>query len=181
MREATNPDLRDPLPNATYTVDGRYHYTTDDWGRTVRMEIDRMDVAPEGERLRNKGRQAEIGHLGGADYDGGHLGGHKFGGAPEEINVITMLREMNRGTNGAYERSFFKLEKEIAANPDVYRNIVIEIEYDTPGVPGGTPLSGLDSSTRADGTNLDRMPAKFVASWEDANGVRSIPKSYQNR
>jgi len=32
-----NPDLRIPLPNATYTVDGRFHYTTDGWARTVRQ------------------------------------------------------------------------------------------------------------------------------------------------
>ena len=47
-----NPDLRNPLPNATYTVDGRFHYTTDAWSRTVRLEVDILgDVV---ERLRSR-------------------------------------------------------------------------------------------------------------------------------
>ena len=45
------PDLRHPLPNATYTVGGMFHYTTDAWSRTVRLEVDMLgDVA---ERFRS--------------------------------------------------------------------------------------------------------------------------------
>ena len=39
MTGELNPDLRQPYPNATYTVDGKFHYTTDGWARTVRLEV----------------------------------------------------------------------------------------------------------------------------------------------
>ncbi|MDT0249976.1 hypothetical protein RMW62_12905, partial [Actinomyces oris] len=35
-----NQDLQNPLPNATYSVDGKFHYVTDEHARTVRMEVD---------------------------------------------------------------------------------------------------------------------------------------------
>ena len=44
MTGAYNPDVRNPLPNATYTVDGRFHYTTDGWARTVRLEVGLLGV-----------------------------------------------------------------------------------------------------------------------------------------
>ncbi|WP_103062878.1 DNA/RNA non-specific endonuclease [Actinomyces qiguomingii] len=129
------PDLRDPLPNATYAVDRKFHYTTDEWVRTVRLQVDRLDVVPEGERYRSESAQKRIGHYGdglGGGYDGGHLAGAEYGGPPEDINVVPMLEERNRGISDTYAESFKALEDEIAKNPDAYRNIDIRIEYDGP-------------------------------------------------
>ena len=33
-----NADLQNPLPNATYSVDGKFHYVTDEYARTTHME-----------------------------------------------------------------------------------------------------------------------------------------------
>ncbi len=106
------PDLRDPLPSATYTVDGKFHYTTDEWGRTVRLQVDRLDVVPEDARYRYESAQKRIGHYGdglGGGYDGGHLAGAEYGGPPEDINVW-LLEERNRGIGDTYAESFKALE-----------------------------------------------------------------------
>ncbi|WP_199176307.1 DNA/RNA non-specific endonuclease, partial [Actinomyces qiguomingii] len=111
-----NPDLKDPLPNATYTVDGKFHYTTDEWGRTVRLQVDRLDVVPEGERYRSESAQKRIGHYGdglGGGYQGGHMAGAEYGGPPEDINVVPMKESVN----GNHPGSFYELEKEIVKNP----------------------------------------------------------------
>ena len=59
-----NPDLRNPLPNATYTVDGRFHYTTDGWARTVRLEVDRLDKVGEAFRSRSGYIQSRVNKYG---------------------------------------------------------------------------------------------------------------------
>ena len=57
-RRVLVPDLRNPLPNATYTVDGMFHYTTDAWSRTVRLEVDLLgDVA---ERFRSRSDSLQV-------------------------------------------------------------------------------------------------------------------------
>ncbi|WP_420809333.1 DNA/RNA non-specific endonuclease [Actinomyces procaprae] len=108
-----NPDLRDPLPSATYTVDGKFDYTTDEWGRTVRLQVDRLDWVPEDARYRSESAQKRIGHYGdglGGGYAGGHLAGAEYGGRPEDINVWPMLKERNRGIGDTYAESFKALE-----------------------------------------------------------------------
>ena len=106
MTGAYNPDLRNPLPNATYTVDGRFHYTTDGWARTVRLEVDRLDKVGEAFRSRSGYIQSRVNKYGSdltaqhhKKYEGGHIVGHQFGGPPEEINMVAMLEEVNQTTH----------------------------------------------------------------------------------
>ncbi|WP_168708176.1 DNA/RNA non-specific endonuclease [Actinomyces procaprae] len=173
-----NPDLKDPLPNATYTVDGKFHYTTDEWGRTVRLQVDRLDWVPEDARYRSESAQKRIGHYGdglGGGYDGGHLAGAEYGGPPEDINVWPMLKERNRGIGDTYAESFKALEDEIAKNPDAYRNIDIRIEYDG-------PPANADSVTRLGDVNpTDRVPTRWTVDSQDANGVARRPQTFNNR
>ena len=64
MTGAYNPDVRNPLPNATYTVDGRFHYTTDGWARTVHLEVDRLDKVGEAFRSRSSYIQSRVNKYG---------------------------------------------------------------------------------------------------------------------
>ncbi|MDU0348896.1 DNA/RNA non-specific endonuclease [Actinomyces sp. MRS3W] len=176
--ETMNPDLKDPLPNATYTVDGKFHYTTDDWGRTVRIQVDRLDVVDEASRYRSESVQDRVGGYGdavGGGYDGGHLAGSKFAGPPEDINVLPMLEDLNRGTNGTYMESFKKLEDDIAANPDAYWNIDIVIEYD------GPPTNAESVTRLGDVEPADRVPKAFEVYSEDAGGQARDPSRFRNR
>ncbi len=164
-QDALNPDLKDPLPSATYTVDGRFHYTTDEWSRTVRIQVDELrKVDGDLEKYRSESVQERVGKYGGEGYDGGHLSGHQFGGAPEDINVVPMLRKVNQN----HPDSFYRLEKEIADSQGAYSNIDIRIEYGgPPGVEPGTSLKGVPKA--------GRVPTKFEVRWV-ANGVpRSKP------
>ncbi|WP_136194054.1 DNA/RNA non-specific endonuclease [Actinomyces procaprae] len=159
-----NPDLRDPLPNATYTVDGKFHYTTDEWGRTVRLQVDRLDVVDADAAHESKAVQRRVGHYGdglGGGFQGGHLGGKRFGGPPEDINVVPMAESKN----GNHPGSFYELEKEIAKNPDAYRSMDITIEYDG-------PPANADSVARLGDVNpVDRVPTKFTVDWVDESGT----------
>ncbi|WP_168708175.1 DNA/RNA non-specific endonuclease [Actinomyces procaprae] len=163
------PDLRDPLSNATYTVDGKFHYTTDEWGRTVRLEVDRLDVVDSDATYESKAVQYGDG-LGGG-YQGGHLGGKRFGAPPEDINVVPMAESKN----GNHPGSFYELEQEIADNPGDYRNIDIIIEYDGPPANAG-------SVTRLGDVNpVDRVPTRWRVLSQDANGVARTPETFRNR
>ncbi|WP_162933809.1 DNA/RNA non-specific endonuclease [Actinomyces lilanjuaniae] len=169
-QDALNPDLKDPLPSATYTVDGRFHYTTDEWGRTVRIQVDELrKVDGDLEKYRSESVQERVGKYGGEGYDGGHLSGHQFGGAPEDINVVPMLRKVNQN----HPDSFYRLEKEIAASRGAYENIDIRIEYDgPPGVEPGTSLSGVPQA--------GRVPTEFRVSWTDEQRMRTVPRRFVN-
>ena len=163
-RRARVPGLRNPLPNATYTVDGRFHYTTDGWARTVRLEVDRLDKVGEAFRSRSGYIQSRVNKYGSdltaqhhRKYEGGHIVGHQFGGPPEEINVVAMLEEVNQYRVGSDMDSFKLLEGKVAANPGDFNKLVLEFKY--PG-PAGVELKG-----------RDKVPASFEAKWFDASGV----------
>ena len=160
-----NPDLRNPLPNATYTVDGRFHYTTDGWARTVRLEVDRLDKVGEAFRSRSSYIQSKVNKYGSelaADidqrYEGGHIVGHQFGGPPEEINTVAMLEEVNQTRVGKESNSYLLLERKFAAKPENYNNLVVEFKYSDPADPAKI-------------TNSERVPTRFEATWTDANGI----------
>lgn len=164
------PGLRNPLPNATYTVDGRFHYTTDAWSRTVRLEVDMLgDVA---ERFRSRsdtvqGHVKDYGNELASKYDtkfnGGHIVGARSGGPSEELNTVTMLEEVNQYRVDSKLKSYYKFEQEIAADPENYRNLVVEFEYPDPVDPAKL-------------ANSEKVPIGFEASWTDSNGVlRSRP------
>lgn len=97
------PGLRNPLSNATYTVDGRFHYTTDAWFRTVRLEVDMLgDVA---ERFRSRsdtvqGHVKDYGNELASKYDtkfnGGHIVGARSGGPRRRSTWWRCLRRSTR-------------------------------------------------------------------------------------
>lgn len=159
-----NPDLRNPLPNATYTVDGRFHYTTDGWARTVRLEVDRFDIVGDAFRSRAGHIQSKVNKYGSdltaqhhRKYEGGHIVGHQFGGPPEEINMVVMLEEVNKNPRRSTMESYKKFEQDVAANPDGFNKLVIDFQYPDPVDP--TKL-----------TKTERVPSEFQASWKDASG-----------
>ena len=167
------PDLRNPLPNATYTVDGWFHYTTDGWARTVRLEVDRLDKVGEAFRSRCGYIQSRVNKYGSelaADidqrYEGGHIVGDQFGGPPEEINTVAMLEEVNQTSVGKESNSYLLLERKFAAKPENYNNLVLEFEYPEPADP--TKL-----------TNTERFPKKFEVKWMTAAG-EADSKPFEN-
>ena len=167
---SADPGLHHSLPNATYTVDGRFHYTTDGWARTVRLEVDRLDKVGDAFRWRAGHIQSKVNKYGSdlvagtnRKYEGGHIVGHQFGGPPEEVNMVAMLKEVNQNPLHNTMESYKKFEQEIAANPENYRNLVVEFEYPDPADP--TKLA-----------NSEKVPTGFEAIWADSNGVlRSRP------
>ena len=167
-----NPDLRNPLPNATYTVDGRFHYTTDSWARTVRMEVDMLGDVDENMRSRSDTVQKRVKEYGNAlaekyktKFNGGHVAGARSGGPPEEINTVAMLEEVNQYRVDSKLKSYYKFEQEVAANPENFRNLVVEFKYPEPVGP--------------ELTRSDRVPTAFEATWTDANG-RSWDRRFEN-
>ena len=173
MTGAYNPDLRNPLPNATYTVDGRFHYTTDGWARTVRLEVDRLDKVGEAFRSRSGYIQSRVNKYGSdltaqhhRKYEGGHIVGHQFGGPPEEINMVAMLEEVNKNPSRSTMESYKNFEQDVTANPDGFNNLVLDFQYPDPVDP--TKL-----------TKTERVPVKFEAAWADANGVMK-DRSFKN-
>ncbi|WP_187271351.1 DNA/RNA non-specific endonuclease [Actinomyces ruminicola] len=168
------PDLRDPLPCATYTVDGKFHYTTDEWGRTVRLQVDRLDVVDPDATYESKAVQRRIGHYGdglGGGFQGGHLGGKRFGGPPEDINVVPMRESVN----GNHPGSFYELEQKIADNPGDYRSLDIRIEYD------GPPTNADSVTSLGDVNPDDRVPTQWTVASQDANGLARTPQALENR
>ena len=146
-------------------MDGRFHYTTDGWARTVRLEVDRLDKIGDAFRSRSGYIQSKVNKYGSelaADidqrYEGGHIVGHQFGGPPEEINMVAMLEEVNQMRVGKESNSCLLLERKFAAKPEHYNNLVMEFKSSTPADP-------------AKMTNSERVPTRFEATWTDANGI----------
>ena len=167
-----NPDLRNPLPNATYTVDGRFHYTTDAWSRTVRLEVDILGDVVERFRSRSdtvQGHVKDYGNELASKYDtkfnGGHIVGARSGGPSEEINTVAMLEEVNQYRVDSKLKSYKRFEEQIAADPENFRNLVIEFKYPEPTGP-----KIMDT---------ERVPTKFEATWVDANG-KSMRRPFEN-
>ncbi|WP_336712170.1 DNA/RNA non-specific endonuclease [Arthrobacter sp. USHLN218] len=131
-----NPDLQNPLPNATYHVNDYMVVKTDDLGRTVHTHVDALSLADGG---RHRMNQTEVGHIGNAElnggkdirldengakrpyseyqhqakYEGGHGLGRAFGGIREWLNYTPMSKILNGGRTGI--ASFFRVERELEA------------------------------------------------------------------
>ncbi|UGT58281.1 DNA/RNA non-specific endonuclease [Nocardia asteroides] len=124
--EGFNPDLRHPLPDAVYTVDQKFIYSTDPQGRVVRAEgrlehtgSDNHRRGPDQTPIGNDGPReyrrinsetvAEFKRLLGREptpqevflfeivsFNGGHLFGTEFDGPGEAINMVPMLELLNQ-------------------------------------------------------------------------------------
>lgn len=80
------------LPGKHTMPDGSV-VTIDAQGRTVRIQVDRLDTANPAKRTK---LETSVGHVGGPGFEGGHLYGRQFGGASEIQNLVPMSRSANR-------------------------------------------------------------------------------------
>ena len=102
------------LPNIQYVTEDGYRYSTDEFGRISKVEVDEL-VLKKGTRnsysQRVAGREdrvVEADTVEGLD-DGGHLIGTQFNGSGDLDNLVSMNRDINR-SGGAW----FNMEKEWA-------------------------------------------------------------------
>ena len=156
-----NQDLQHPLPNATYSVDGKFHYVTDEHARTSRMEVDgEMTPKPKDvDDVRSQHTQQQVNAYGNdlpGEHNGGHMAGTQFYGPPEKINMEAMLKEVNQNIPDSGFKSYHVLETDIAKNPGNYQNFAVDFEYRNPVNP--------------DLVGSERVPTRFTTSWTDAQG-----------
>ena len=142
------------LPNVQYVTESGYRYTTDEFGRISRVEVDDL-VLKKGKRnahsQRVAGREYRIteAELWEGLDDGGHLIGTQFNGPGDLDNVIAMNREINRsgGTWYNMEEEWASALKEVpprkvtvdiqpvysgkSLRPDAF-NVIYEIEGKAP-------------------------------------------------
>ncbi len=133
-----------------------------------------MDVVDADATYESKAVQRRIGHYGdglGGGFQGGHLGGKRFGGPPEDINVVPM----RESKNGNHPGSFYELEQRIADNPGDYRCLDIRIEYD------GRPTNADSVTSLGDVNPDDRVPTQWTVASLDANGLARTPQAFENR
>ncbi|GAB4087222.1 hypothetical protein GCM10028784_38520 [Myceligenerans cantabricum] len=126
-----NYDLIEPQPATTYVVGDDHVFVTDDAARTVEVHVADLEL---GDADRSSSIQQRIGDLGGDGYDGGHLVGNAFGGGPEDINLVPMLEEVNRGAGDTYYTLETRLREELDAEPppDVELHLFPEYSGESP-------------------------------------------------
>ena len=159
-----NADLQHPLPNATYSVDGKFHYVTDEHARTSHMEVDgHMEPLDKdnGEKgVRSAHTQRKVKALGDdlpGEHNGGHGAGTQFHGPPEKINVVAMLKEVNQNFPNSDFKSYLELEQKIADTPGNYKGFAVDFNYRDPVGP--------------ELTKTEQVPTEFKATWTDASGA----------
>ena len=104
---APNPDLNDPVRDATYVIDDRHVFLTDELGRTREALVERLERHP---MHRDRGLQEAVAREADGPYDGGHVLARASGGGPEKINLFAQLRSENQFQKGATD-NFYQLEK----------------------------------------------------------------------
>ena len=139
----------------------------------MRLEVDRIDKVGEAFRSRAGHIQSKVNKYGSdlvagtnKKYEGGHIVGDQFGGPPEEINMVAMLKEVNQNPRDGTMELYKNFEQDVAANPDGFNNLVLDFQYPDPADP--TKL-----------TKTERVPVKFEAAWADVNGVMK-DRSFEN-
>ena len=98
-------------------------------------------------------------------FNGGAYCRSKVRGPSEEINTVTMLEEVNQYRVDSKLKSYKRFEEQIAADPDNFRNLVIEFKYPE---PAGPKIA-----------DTERVPTKFEATWVDANG-KTVRRPFKN-
>ena len=136
------------------------------------MEVDVLGDVGEWFRSRSDAVQKRVKDYGNdlaseyaTTYNGGHVAGARSGGPSEEINTVTMLEEVNQYLVDSQLESYKMFEEDIAANPENFRNLVVEFKYPEPAGPEFTPA--------------DKVPTKFIAAWNDASG-KSMRRRFEN-
>ena len=118
------------LPNVQYVTENGYRYTTDEFGRISRVEVDDL-VLKKGKRnvhsQRVAGREYRIteAELKAGLDDGGHLIGTQFNGSGDLDNLVAMNREINRsgGTWYSMEEEWASALKEVPP-----RKVTVDIQ-----------------------------------------------------
>ena len=77
----------------------------------------------------------------------------------------TMLEEVNQYRVDSKLKSYKRFEEQIAADPENFKNLVIEVKY--------------PESAGSKVTDTERVPTKFEATWVDANG-KSTRRGFEN-
>lgn len=102
------------LPNIQYVTEDGYRYSTDEFGRISKVEVDEL-VLKKGTRNAHSQRVAgredrvvEADTVQGLD-DGGHLIGTQFNGSGDLDNLVAMNRDINRSGG-----EWFNMEKDWA-------------------------------------------------------------------
>jgi hypothetical protein len=127
-----NPDLINPRPDATYVVNDHHVFVTDAEARTVEVHVEGLTIE---DAYRSDSIQSRIGDLGGDGYDGGHLLSNATGGGAEDINVVAMLAEINRGSGDSFFNLENKLRSLISGDPPAAVDLHIYPEYGAGQVP----------------------------------------------
>ena len=102
------------LPNIQYVTEDGYRYSTDEFGRISKVEVDELVLKKatrnaHSQRVAGReGRVVEADTVQGLD-DGGHLIGTQFNGSGDLDNLVAMNRDINR-SGGAW----FNMEKDWA-------------------------------------------------------------------
>jgi hypothetical protein len=130
VSSVTPGELKKPLPNSQYSVNG-YSYHTDAEGRVTRVEgtLDTLQPAPRNERQQSAVGKAGVerpeGYQYGLSDDGGHLIGSRFNGAGESINMVPQNSALNQ--NGLWKQMEDEWQKAIAEGKAV--RVRIEPRY----------------------------------------------------
>ncbi|WP_052505271.1 DNA/RNA non-specific endonuclease [Frigoribacterium sp. MEB024] len=133
-----NYDLMQPAADTTYVVGGKHVYVTDHASRTVLAEFDDLQL---GDADRSESVQKRIGKEGGVGYEGGHLLANMFGGGGEKINIVPMLREVNRGRGHSFGNLERELRQALTASDGGAADLKVLPEYEgTNTVPTGVQV-----------------------------------------
>lgn len=155
-KEFMSSDLRDPLPNVTYKVDDYAYYHTDRLGRTDHVHVENLEMRPDTPSSSAVNRKVVDGQI---DTDAGHALQRAMGGAREEINLVQMVRDLNRGHGGrslAGANSVRHLELEVEralkeAAPGERISFDVQIRY-----RGGRRPIAFEYATMRDGQVIDQ-------------------------
>ncbi|MDX5485945.1 DNA/RNA non-specific endonuclease [Bacillus pumilus] len=113
-------------PNVVYTTKQGYTYTTDHYGRIVKVEANDLKY---GEVKRNQYAQSNSGKPDRLlDDDGGHLIASIFKGSGDIDNLLPMNSQINRSGGKWYEMEQ-KWKKALTADPPKYVEVKIEPVY----------------------------------------------------
>ncbi|WP_241503611.1 DNA/RNA non-specific endonuclease, partial [Bacillus safensis] len=113
-------------PNVVYTTKQGYSYTTDHYGRIVKVEASDLKY---GEVKRNQYAQSNSGKPDRLlDDDGGHLIASIFKGSGDIDNLVPMNSQINRSGGKWYEMEQ-EWKKALTSNPPKHVNVVIKPIY----------------------------------------------------
>ena len=130
-----------------------YEYITDDLGRLSEARAATLRLAEDTPR---HPYSADVGNLGGAEYQGGHPIARLFGGASEGVTLFPQLASVNNGAFGSLEAGWRRaIDPALGGREGAITNVRVQLVYD----PGNTTI----------------VPDRYIVTW-DENGVpRSTP------